>query len=159
METLPPRFLVDLQLALFILAAFIVGMLLAIWAVALRQRMRGRRNRNRGRTAERRARKILKKAGYTNVASSPVFTTALLVDGEEETFDVTPDQLVEKDGLQYVVEVKRYRENSGVANATVRRQVLEYMIASGLPCLLVQMPEGEISVIDLPDDGDPTGVT
>ena len=142
----------DLPLWFFIAMAFLTGTVLTAWLVRVSQKWKGRRNRNRGRTAEKRAKKVLKKAGYVPVEHSPRFTTILLVDGDEGNFDVTPDMLVEKEDQQYVVEVKRYRDNSGISNATVRRQVLEYMIASGLPCLLVQMPEGDIAVIDLPDE-------
>ena len=48
---------------------------------------------------------------------------------------------------KYVVEIKR--DQSGVRSAGVRRQVLEYLVASKLPCLLVTMPDGEITEINL----------
>ena len=81
-----------------------------------------------------------------------MFHSELLVNGELEHFNVTPDLLVERDGQQYVVEIKRYRERGWISNAAVRRQILEYLHASGLACLLVRMPEGLIDHIDLEED-------
>ena len=95
---------------------------------------------------------MLKSEGYTILEVEPVFHSELLVNGELEHFNVTPDLLVERDGQQYVVEIKRYRERGWISNAAVRRQILEYLHASGLACLLVRMPEGLIDHIDLEED-------
>ena len=85
------------------------------------------------------------------VAAQPVFSSQLHVDGSSKKFDVTPDFLVERNGKRYVVEVKRLdRGEASVSNADIRRQILEYLYVSGLPCLLVQMPQGIIEAIALP---------
>ena len=65
-------------------------------------------------------------------------------------FDITPDLLVARDGKDYIVEIKRKERLGGINNAIVRRQVLEYAVATGGPCLLVDMTSRTITEVALP---------
>lgn len=73
-----------------------------------------------------------------------------MVDGASRAFDITPDFIVARDGVSYVVEVKR-TDGDAVARASNRRQVTEYLLATGMPCLLVNMTLREIQHIAFPD--------
>ncbi len=49
----------------------------------------------------------------------------LYVDGGRMDFDIRPDYLVERDGAQYLAEVKTGNA-ANVGNRSTRRQLLEY---------------------------------
>ncbi len=133
-----------------LLASLLAGVLITLFFMRWASRRLGRRNRARGMRAERRAVKLLRKNGFRLLSPKPVFCSELIVNDQPESYEITPDLLVEKDDQVYVVEVKRYRDNGGVSNAGTRRQVLEYLHATDYPCLLVRMPEGVIDVVELP---------
>ncbi len=105
--------------------------------------------RRRGLRAEYAALKYLKKEGFEIVDESPRLVYQLCIDGRPRTFTITPDLLVSRDGRDYVVEVKRKDSAGSINNAAVRRQVLEYVVAGGLPCLLVDMSAREITTVAL----------
>lgn len=130
-------------------ASFLLGVLITHSFLGWLRRRLGRRNRDRGLRAEKRAVKVLRKQGFRVVSSRPTYPSELLVNKRPKTYQVTPDLLVERDDQLYVVEVKRYRDNGGVSNAATRRQVLEYLHATGYPCLLVRMPEGLIDLVEI----------
>jgi len=132
-----------------LLIGALVGMALALLLLARLRVWRGDWFRGRGLQAERDARRLLVEEGFAVTATRPKLVSRLRVNGDPISFAATPDFLAEKDGQRYVVEVKRRDEGSGVANAAVRRQTLEYLYASGLPCLLVLMPAGDIELIEL----------
>ena len=131
------------------LLCFGLGLVFAFYLYRRLLRRAGSLNQRQGRSAEKKAVRLLQREGFKVLDVHPRFTCHLLVNGEESQFEITPDMLVEKDGVAYVVEVKRYNDGSGIGNASIRRQVLEYLYAGGMPCLLVRMPEGEIDLIEL----------
>jgi Holliday junction resolvase-like predicted endonuclease len=139
---------VRVLIALLLVAAFLTGLLVArMWFVAMRRR-RGSRDRGRGVGLERAAEHMLRAEGFTTLERQPRFTNLLMINGDLRDFEVTPDLLVEKDGQVYVVEVKG--DQTRISEAGVRRQIIEYLQAAGVPCLLVRMPEGDIDLVELP---------
>ncbi len=141
-----PMLLVALPLLGFVLGTLISWQL---WHFLASRRARS--SQGRGRRAEKKAVRLLKKNGFRILETAPSITSSLLVDDVPRRFTVTPDFLATRDGQTYVVEVKRYRAGNSINNAGIRRQVLEYLIAAELPCLLIAMPEGSIEEIDLPE--------
>ena len=83
------------------------------------------RIRKRGQLGEYKAIKLLRKNGYKILDSQIVLSGQIQVNKERLTFDIRPDFLVEKDGVQFLAEVK-----TGTAgcpsNKETRRQLLEY---------------------------------
>jgi len=136
----------------FGLAACLIGMVLALLLFQLRQRRRGQRHHNMGLKQERKARKLLKKFGFKLMEVQPQFESQLMVNDEKMSFMVTPDFLVSLQGVHYVVEVKSGRPKWS-SHARTRRQVLEYLVASGMPCLLLNMEDRDFEVIERPSDG------
>lgn len=134
-----------LALVLLVIA---VTLYLALRFQRWRARRLGSANRRRGRKAEHQARKLLERQGYKVLDDKPRFAHTLLVNGAPASFDVNPDMLVCRDGTSYIVEVKNYNDSTGINNAAIRRQVIEYLRATGLPCLLIHMPEGRIDLIE-----------
>ena len=131
---------------------FFAGMtvILTLRAVALKNRWSGYFGRRRGLRAERGALKLLRRAGYTVIDPDPRTSYELWIDGARRRFEITPDLLVARDGQDYMVEIKRKERLGGINNAIVRRQVLEYAVATGRPCLLVDMTNRTITEVALP---------
>ncbi|CAM2068241.1 hypothetical protein SCOR_22930 [Sulfidibacter corallicola] len=127
-----------------------VTVFLTLKAVALKNRWSGYFGRRRGLRAERGALKLLRRAGYTVIDPDPRISYELWIDGARRRFDITPDLLVARDGKDYIVEIKRKERLGGINNAIVRRQVLEYAVATGGPCLLVDMTSRTITEVALP---------
>ena len=136
---------------LLLASGFLLGLACAFYLALLFRRWLGGRHRKKGRKAEKKAVKLLQKRGFRVLERDPAFASELLVDDHVTRFPVTPDLLVERDGQRFVVEIKSYRDNISIQTASIRRQVLEYLWASGLPCLLVTMPEGNIEMVDFAD--------
>lgn len=134
--------------------AFTIGLWLHRTWSNYQRRARGLRSKLGGEKAEKKARKLLVKAGYEIVETQPAFEAFLEVDGEDRAFDITPDYLVYKDEIYYVVEVKR-TDGDAIARASHRRQVTEYLLATGLPCLLVNMTLDEVQHIAFSEASDP----
>ena len=109
--------------------------------------LRGSRVNKRGHRAERRAAVLLEREGFRVIDYDPRLQSRLLINGEPRIFTITPDFLVERDQVTYVVEVKW--DDAGINKAAIRRQVLEYLVAADLPCLVVTMPEGMIDLVEL----------
>ena len=128
---------------------FVLGIMLTLQLVRWLGRVRGRSRHRKGHHAEKRAVKLLRKRGYRILETAPVIESTLIVDGETRVFAVTPDFLVSDGTRELVVEVKRHLQGNSIANAGIRRQVLEYLYAAERPCLLIAMPEGSIEEIDL----------
>lgn len=110
--------------------------------------------RRRGLQAEGAAGKFLEQEGFEILDETPRLEYQLLIDGRLRSFSMTPDLVVTRDGCDYLVEVKRKDHPISINNAGVRRQVLEYMVAGGLPCLLVDMHAREITTVSLDRFGD-----
>ena len=136
-------------IAVTILAlVFLFGLACAFTLNTWMLRRNGKVNQRRGRRAERNAADLLEEEGFAVLDTQPRIASPLRVNGDPEQFVVTPDMLVEKDGVRYVVEVKVHDDRAGITSAAVRRQVIEYMHATGMPCLLINMPEGDIDLIE-----------
>lgn len=126
-----------------------LGMLIHAKWCDWRDRRQGSQVRGRGRKMEVKAAALLKSSGYRILQTTPQLTMMLRIEGDDARFQITPDFLVEKDGEQLIVEVKYWSGNTpAIHNAIIRRQVIEYLAASGLPCLLLEMPQGYVSRID-----------
>jgi len=132
-----------------LVAALAVGYMLALTiSTSGRRRAGGRRNR-RGRAGEAEAADLLREMGFEILEHNPSFAIDLRVDESVDQFQVTPDFLVSLDGTEYVVEVKTTEQPSSIHQADIRRQVIEYLLASGKVCLLVDAVEGRIQAVDL----------
>lgn len=138
------------RLVLLACLFFFLGLWVHYRWIIFRKRSMGFHSRRKGQKAERRAFLLLEKNGFEVLEDQPRFQTELDVDGDLRAFDITPDFLVAKDGIQFVVEVKR-TNGEAIARASNRRQVIEYLMATGLPCLLVNMSSSEIQVVDFCD--------
>lgn len=64
-------------------------------------------------------------------------TWTLLCDGEGTDFELRADLLVERQGQQYVAEVKTGSSAPDLSNAGTRRQLLEYSLAYQSPVILL----------------------
>jgi hypothetical protein len=136
-----------------LMAAVISGFLVGVWLTGFLSRFRlrwlGSKRGRLGRRAEKQAMRVLRRHGYRIEEHQPGFEHTLEVNGRPKSFIVTPDLVVSRENTYYVVEVKRLGKGAGISKAGVRRQVLEYLVASGLPCLLVSMPEGRIERVNI----------
>jgi len=141
------------RLSLLLALAFLLGLVCTLYLTGLARRLLGSRYRKRGLRAEKRALRLLRKKGYRVLEHQPRFRSLLYVDGFLTAFEVTPDFLVERDGRRFVVEIKSAPEHAGIRTAAVRRQVIEYLWAAEMPCLLLTMPAGEIEIISFGDSG------
>jgi len=128
---------------------FLLGLIVAFQVAKGLRRSKGSRVRTRGKRAENNAASLLEDEGFRILKVEPVIRHKLRINGRAMNFDITPDFLVEKDDQRYVVEVKQL--DGSIKNAPIRRQVLEYMAAANLPCLLVIMPQGYLDIIETED--------
>lgn len=150
---LPARMHVVLHRPAFFLLGVAVVLLLALGWRLRRMWMAARlqERRTRGGRAEGRALRLLERAGYVVIASQPAALVRILVDGEEEEFDLRADVMVEKDGERLVAEVKTGLAAAVTSRAT-RRQLLEYAYAYRLDAvLLVDMASEQIIRVEFPD--------
>jgi len=83
------------------------------------------RSRKRGRQGEAEALKILKRYGYKIIQSQLSLPGHIFIDDDKQDFDVRPDYLVEKGGVQYLAEVKTGKAARSASRET-RRQLFEY---------------------------------
>lgn len=83
-------------------------------------------SRRRGSKGEATAIRLLQANGFDIVSSQVPFSGSLSVNGEHVGFDVRPDFLVERNGIQYLAEVKTGKAASH-RNRNTRRQLLEYV--------------------------------
>ena len=105
----------------------------------------------RGRRGETNAIELLEKHGYQIVQSQVTLTGHLHVDDDRLEFDVRPDYLVERDGVQYLAEVKT-GDAAKVGNRGTRRQMLEYAkVGRKNTIVLVDATTGTVSKIRFED--------
>jgi hypothetical protein len=124
-----------------------------VWRALVR---RQRRNVIHARLArasegERRAARLLEAAGYAIRGSQVRARYALVVDGEDETFDVRADYVAERGGRMFVVEVKTGAVAPRLDAPATRRQLLEYGLAfraDGI--LLVDAEADALHLIEIP---------
>ena len=101
-------------------------------------------SRRRGSKGESSAIRLLHKSGFDIVSSQVPLTGSISVNGEQVGFDVRPDFLVERNGIQYLAEVKTGKAASP-RNRDTRRQLLEYVtLGKTDTILLVDATAGKI---------------
>lgn len=138
LDELPPAWLVPALLAC-------LGTLLGTWVAQLRVRWRVARSRRMGVRGEKRARRLLRRAGYRVVEEQVTLQGRVLLDDEVLPFWVRVDAVVEREGERFVAEFKGGPEAGSVTNRATRRQLLEYAWlseADGL--LLVDTTAGKV---------------
>jgi hypothetical protein len=126
------------------------GLALARWQARLRMA----KSRRIGRRAERRARTLIKRAGFRVVDVQPSATVLVNVDGRDERFLVRGDLLVRKRRRLYLVEIKGGAGGGSVAHRGTRRQLLEYATVFDVHgTLLVDVPGARIQQVTFPELG------
>lgn len=125
---------------------------LRLWLVKSAPGFRVGRHRRLGADGERRARTLLKKAGYRVCDEQQGGSYSLLIDGREIAIHLRSDYLVEKSGRRFVAEVKSGAFSVKVTSRATRRQLLEYLLAFDVDgVLLVDMQAHQIHEIAFPD--------
>ncbi len=100
------------------------------------------------RAAEDGAAHLLHEHGYRVLGRRVPVRYPIWVDGVQTEIDLQLDYLVERDGRQFVAEVKSGAVAPSLAHAATRRQLIEYGIATGTSeLLLVDAEHAAISVI------------
>jgi len=108
---------------------------------SLRARWRGRRNHS----AERRAERLLERAGYGIEARQATRRWSIACDGEPVEVLLRADLLVHKHGARYVADVKTGSRAPSIRTAATRRQLLEYWHAYDVDgVLLIDMEQEHI---------------
>ncbi len=140
----------------YVLVGFLVA--LASFAIvralsrALRRRVIHRRLA-RASEGERRAARLLLRAGYELLGAQVPAHYALFVDGELESFEVRADYLAQRRGRRFVAEVKTGDVAPRLDTVATRRQLLEYSIAfRAAGVLLVDAENDVIHVVELSRD-------
>lgn len=135
----------------FALLTLGLGFLLAQWWSRFRSSAAGASANRAGKQAEKRAEKLLKRAGYHIITRQPVARWALLVDGAEVSVRSHADLLVNKGGKTYIAEVKSGIHGCSPTSANTRRQLLEYARVFGVHgVLLVDMRHERVHQVQLP---------
>ncbi len=112
-------------------------------------RSRFRRKKRLGHKGERRARALLRAAGYRIVETQVAATARVRVDGEEESYRVVADALVRRRGRVFVAEIKSGTESATLANRFTRRQLLEYSTVFDVDgVLLVDARRGRVMRVE-----------
>ncbi len=132
---------VILVLGFVLVWTFIAGLRFAAW----RGERHVARSRRVGERGERRALRLLRRAGYRVLEEQPTGVTRAVVDGELRGFPVRADALVRKRRRVYVAEFKGAEKTARVENRFTRRQLLEYSLAFEADgVLLVDAARGRI---------------
>ena len=92
--------------------------------------------RKRGKKGESTSIKLLEKNGYKVLDEQIKLNGYFFIDDELNEFDLRPDLLVEKDGIQYIAEVKT-GEVANPSNRNTRRQLHEYSYYSNHDVVLL----------------------
>ena len=95
--------------------------------------------RKRGKKGERSSINLLKKNGYKVLDEQIKLNGYFFIDDELKEFDLRPDLLVEKDGIQYIAEIKT-GEVANTSNRNTRRQLHEYSYYSNQEIVLLVDP-------------------
>jgi hypothetical protein len=130
--------------------AFLLGMGVAALSGSLalhlvKQLARSRRVRRAARAqhAERAAALVLERAGYTVLGRQVRRAWSVLADGQEVSFDLIADYLVEAAGTAWVAEVKTGERALSLLHGPTRRQLLEYRHAFGVEGVLLVDAEAQ----------------
>ena len=92
--------------------------------------------RKRGKKGERTSIHLLEKNGYKVLDEQIKLNAYFFIDDEINEFDLRPDLLVEKDGIQYIAEIKT-GEVANPSNRNTRRQLHEYSFYSNQDVVLL----------------------
>ena len=95
--------------------------------------------RKRGKKGERSSINLLEKNGYKVLDEQIKLNGYFFIDDELKEFDLRPDLLVEKDGIQYIAEIKT-GEVANPSNRNTRRQLHEYSYYSNQEIVLLVDP-------------------
>ena len=95
--------------------------------------------RKRGKKGERTSIQLLEKNGYTVLDEQIKLNGYFYINDELNEFDLRPDLLVEKDGVQYIAEIKT-GEVANPSNRNTRRQLHEYSYYSNQDVVLLVDP-------------------
>ena len=95
--------------------------------------------RKRGRKGERTSINLLENNGYKVLDEQIKLNGFFYIDNELNEFDLRPDLLVEKDGIQYIAEIKT-GEVANPSNRNTRRQLHEYSYYSNRDVVLLVDP-------------------
>jgi hypothetical protein len=111
----------------------------------MKQLARSRRVRRAARAhqAERAAAVVLERAGYTVMGRQVRRVWSVLADGQEVSFDLIADYLVEAAGAAWVAEVKTGERALSLLHGPTRRQLLEYRHAFGVEGVLLVDAEAQ----------------
>ena len=140
--------LFDNPVHLILITATIVFCLWLGWKLRqLWKRFSFWRQRRRGLRGEARAKKLLKRHGYRIIDSQLTIPGQIHIDDEPCSFDVRPDYLVERKGIQYLAEVKT-GEAASPNDRNTRRQLFEYAaLADSDTVILVDATEGTVTTV------------
>ena len=106
-------------------------------------RQRRVRRAARAHQAERAAALVLERAGYTVLGRQVRRVWSVLADGQELSFDLIADYLVEAAGAAWVAEVKTGERALSLLHGPTRRQLLEYRHAFGVEGVLLVDAEAQ----------------
>lgn len=120
------------------LIAWFVLHLVQHWRRARRVRRAARASR-----AERAAASVLEAHGYAIIGRQVRQRWSLLADGQELSFHLVADYLVESGGARWVAEVKTGERALDLRYGPTRRQMLEYRQAFGVEGVLLVDAEAE----------------
>ena len=95
--------------------------------------------RKRGQKGEKISIKLLEKNGYKILDHQIKLNGYFFIDEDLKQFELRPDFLVEKDGIQYIAEIKT-GEVANPTNRNTRRQLHEYSYYSGYDVVLLVDP-------------------
>ena len=95
--------------------------------------------RKRGKKGERNSIYLLEMNGYKVLDEQIKLNGYFFIDDELKEFDLRPDLLVEKDGIQYIAEIKT-GEVANPSNRNTRRQLHEYSYYSNQEIVLLVDP-------------------
>jgi hypothetical protein len=133
------------------LAFLLLGAKLGRWWNQRVLAQSARAYQERGQRGEKQAERLLKSLGYRIRGRQVPGNYALEVDGLPERVQLSADLLVERDGTEWVAEVKTGRHAPRVSYAETRRQMLEYQLAFKVPgVLLVDIEEERVREVRFP---------
>ena len=95
--------------------------------------------RKRGQKGEKISIKLLEQNGYKILDEQIKLNGYFFIDEDFKQFELRPDFLVEKDGVQYIAEIKT-GEVANPTNRNTRRQLHEYSYYSGQDVVLLVDP-------------------
>ncbi|MBA2661024.1 MAG: hypothetical protein H0U74_01920 [Bradymonadaceae bacterium] len=115
------------------------------------ERWRQKRRQRRARRGEIQAEGLLRRHGYTVIATQCSHRWTIHVDDEPISIELVADLIVEAAGRRFVAEVKTGSRAPRIETAATRRQLLEYRCAFEVDgVLLVDMEARKIRRVEFP---------